>query len=332
MLLLRYDKPVRTVFDLLGRKEDDMTYALGFVCSRSPMFVAALVKAVGGTPGSFEDGSVALQTVDHEGRTDVEIRFPGSFHAVFEAKRGFALPTDAQLMKYVARLRESEAVTKALVAVTNATHDYAAMALKPVAESAEGITVKHVAWREIRALVRDAMPDETNANKRLLKEFDAYLTEILGMENARSNMVYVVSLGGDGVWGLSFREVVEKRARYFYPTKGHWPHVPPNYIAFRYDGKLQSIHHVERYEVFDNPRVVFTDATVEEARPHFLLHLGPPIRPPHEVRTGDKIVRSARVWCMIDLLLTSKTITEARDFTKQRLGPEVAGDVVEDGD
>jgi len=75
---------------------------------------------------------------------------------------------------------------------------------------------------------------------------------------------------------------------------------------------------------------VFKNATVDKVQPHFLLHLGQAIKPPHEVRTGDKIKRSARVWCMIDLLLTSKTITEARDLTKNRLGPDVADEVEDD--
>jgi len=35
MKLLRYGRPVGTVFNLLGSKEDHMTYALGFVASRS---------------------------------------------------------------------------------------------------------------------------------------------------------------------------------------------------------------------------------------------------------------------------------------------------------
>jgi len=52
--------------------------------------------------------------------------------------------------------------------------------------------------------------------------------------------------------------------------------------------------------------------------PHFLLRLGPPIRPDHEVRTGKGIVRSARVTVDIDLLLTSSTITEAFHLSTAR--------------
>jgi hypothetical protein len=135
-------------------------------------------------------------------------------------------------------LRASEAKTKALVAVTNATQAYAERALP---SELKGVPVRHITWRRIRDLVRRLRPEENNRNKHLLDEFESYLTEILGMENIRSNMVYVVSLGGGGVWGLDFKEVATRRLRYFYPTEGHWPSTPPNYIAFRYDGRLQTI-------------------------------------------------------------------------------------------
>jgi hypothetical protein len=60
------------------------------------------------------------------------------------------------------------------------------------------------------------------------------------------------------------------------------------------------------------------------------LRLGAPIAPPYEMRNGPKIVRSMRVWCMIDTLLTSKTITDAIAETKKRLGQDA--DDVEGGD
>lgn len=54
------------------------------------------------------------------------------------------------------------------------------------------------------------------------------------------------------------------------------------------------------------------------SEPIFMLTLGPAIRPDHEVRTGSGIVRSARVWVDIDLLLTSATITEAAELSRAR--------------
>jgi hypothetical protein len=68
--------------------------------------------------------------------------------------------------------------------------------------------------------------------------------------------------------------VVNERRRYFFPTEGHWPASPPNHIAFRYDGQLQSIHHVDDFEVFDNPKAVFEDANVQKIGLHYLLKLG----------------------------------------------------------
>ncbi|GEM_PF-483142 len=325
--LLRYKNVVSTIFDLLGRKEDDMTYALGYIASRVPAFTAAFVKAAGGEPGDPSDGTVQLQTIDGEGRTDVEIHWPGRFHAVVEAKRGPYLPSEDQLKKYVYRLHRSDTTAVRLIAVTNATQQYAENALP---RSLEGIEIHHIGWREIRSLVRKTRSAESNRNKHLLDEFDEYLTEILVMENARSNMVYVVSLGAGGAWGVDFKEVVNEHHRYFFPTEGHYPKVPPNYIAFRYEAKLQTIHHVESCEIFSNPKLVFKHATADSCSPpHYLIELGPAMRPPGEVRTGPKIRMAMRVWCMLDLLFTCETITEARDKTRQRLGAE-AGDVSDD--
>ncbi|KYF67355.1 hypothetical protein BE11_44110 [Sorangium cellulosum] len=329
MKLLRYRQPVATMFDLLGDREDDMTYALGFVASRSPKFARGLTKIVGGIPGTGNDGVVRLQDAEAGGRTDLELQWPGSFHGVFEAKRGPHLPTVGQLLRYAPKLSASAAKTKVLVAVTNATQAYAEQALP---SALMDVPVRHLTWRRIRDIVRKVRPAESNRTKHLLDEFDTYLAEILGMENVRSNMVYVVSLGDGGVWGLDFKEVVIKRRRYFFPTKGRWPSSPPNYIAFRYDGRLQSIHHVDDHEIFSNPRDVFADAKNQKIDPHYLLKLGPAIHPPKEIRTGDKIRQAMRVWAMIDLLLTCSTITEARDKTKERLGRDADEIEDEEGD
>src|SRR5258707_2394521 len=78
MQLLRYGRPVGTIFDLMGSKEDDMTYSLGYVASRSPAFAASLLRHVaGGEVAGSAEGVVRLQTVaeDH-GRTERRYFFP----------------------------------------------------------------------------------------------------------------------------------------------------------------------------------------------------------------------------------------------------------------
>lgn len=292
-----------------------MTHALGYVVSRSSKFARALVGALGGELLG-EQGFVRLQTGDAGGRTDVELEVGEGFCVVFEAKRGPDLPSVGQLRRYVPRINAKPRTFSRLVAVTNAPSEFAGIALPG---KIDGVVVTHLSWRQVRSLARRAHPEETNHNKRLLEEFNTYLTEILGMEVTRSNLVYVLSLGAGGVWGLDFKEVVCKHHRYFYPAKGHWP-PPPNYLAFRYDGRLQSIHHVDGTQIFANPREVFKAAKNQNIDPHYLFRLGPAIVPPREVKNGPKIMRSMRVWCMIDTLLTAATITDAWTETKRRLG------------
>ena len=71
--------------------------------------------------------------------------------------------------------------------------------------------------------------------------------------------------------------------------------------------------------LFEDPRQIFPGARRKVWGPHYCLKLGPPIRPPQTVTNGVGIYRNARVWCMLDLLLTSRTITKARVETKRRM-------------
>jgi hypothetical protein len=98
----------------------------------------------------------------------------------------------------------------------------------------------------------------------------------------------------------------------------NWPKVPPNYLGFRHYGRLQSIRHVDAYVIDTNISRHLPGVPSQEWEPHFLLTLGPPIRPDHQVPTGRRIQRSARVWVDIDLLLTASSISEAWELTKQR--------------
>lgn len=140
-------------------------------------------------------------------------------------------------------------------------------------------------------------------------------------QNKTSNWVYVVSLSHDkaGNSNLSYIDVVERKGKYYHPfgTNG-WPKDAPNYIAFRYDGQLQSIHHIDDYDVTKNMHTFIPEIPDEEWEPHFIYTLGPAIKPSKIVKNGSGVRRAARVWAMLDLLLTSDTITEARDISYKR--------------
>ena len=138
----------------------------------------------------------------------------------------------------------------------------------------------------------------------------------------QDDMVYVVSLSQKPIkenCDYRWADAVEKDKHYFHPIKKTWPSVPPNYIAFRYGGQLQSVHQIKSYKVVtdtssENKNWPKTDSE------HFVYDLGPAMEPPVIVRNGS-IWPSGRYWCAIDTLLSGacKTISDARDETKRRL-------------
>ena len=78
--------------------------------------------------------------------------------------------------------------------------------------------------------------------------------------------------------GYTSIDMVEKDQHYSHPVGGNWPKQPPNYIGFRYNGKLQSIHHVDKYLIVknlakENKRWSRTNSD------RFLYRLGSPIKP-----------------------------------------------------
>lgn len=54
-----------------------------------------------------------------------------------------------------------------------------------------------------------------------------------------------------------------------------------------------------------------------EWEPHFLYKIGQGFAPSKEVKTGT-IYPNGRVWCMLNTLFTSDTISDAQDKTKRR--------------
>jgi hypothetical protein len=318
--LVRHNRTVTTFFDLLGTSENDMTDALAFTLSRSPLFLRRVVSDLG-CSDDFDDDHVLLSVQTRracEGITDLEIQVGALFFAVLEAKRGASLPAAEQLGRYATVVARHPALTTRLVSVSNSSPESANACLESL--SIPGVDHLHRSWRQLRDLARDSRPHETIAAKRVLDQFIAYMEVVLGMDTIYSNYVYVVSLGAGNPegWSLSLIDIVENRSRYFYPVGRSWPD-PPNYLGFRYRGKLQRIHHVDDYVVFTRPHTLFPEAPEDqEWEPHYCFSLGPAILPPHDVLAGPRVMRSNRVRCMIDTLLTSRTISDALTETERR--------------
>ena len=321
-ILKAYGREIRSVFQLLGDKENDITSSICWALVKCPLFLQEVVKKVCGLDANPEDVTVLNQQYDAvTGITDIEVTDDKTFHIILEAKRGWLLPGAEQLTKYSTRTDfvAKPVALKHIVSLSECSQTYANLYL-PFHE-VNGIPVSHLSFSEVYQMAKEARSASNYEQKHLLDEFTEYLGGIMTMQNKTSNWVYVVALSHGYYEGceLSWIDIVKKHNKYFCPVGGNgWPKEPPNYIAFRYDGKLQAIHHIEGYTVTRNIHELIPEMPDEEwSENHFVYSLGPAIVPRKTVKTGN-IYRSGRVWAMLDTLLTCDTISEARDISYAR--------------
>ncbi len=321
--LYLHKRSLVSIFELLGNKENDITASIGWALSQSPSFRAALVRRVFPKLASSTIDSILLQNYgDSTGITDVEI-IGTEIHVIIEAKRGWNLPGKYQLGKYAKKLRKSERRHRALVVMAACSDEWARLSGLP--GIVDDFKVVYLSW-EVVFDICSRVSGCTNVEKRLLTDLRTYLRRIVSMQNQESNWVYVIALGNEmKPWcGMTWRDYVLKNRLFFQlkESTAHWPKEdPPNYLGFRYDGKL-SIHHVEKYEIVTALRGHIPRPRQHRwwmGEPHYFCKLGPPIiDPPHEIRATKKL-RNTRVWVALDLLLTCKTIPAARNKTDKRL-------------
>lgn len=318
-----YGREINSVFQLLGYKENDISYSIAWVLAKCKSMLEAFVVDVCSVSSfNLDDVTVNIQEYDKEsGITDIEILDGKEFYIIVEAKRGWDLPGKKQLTMYGNRdtFTKSKARNKVILTLSECSKAYADSYL-PI-KSINGVPIKHLSWKDIYSIADIAYGSASNTEKKLIRELQVYLRGLVTMQNQNSNEVFVVSLGKDKPEGckLTWIDIVKQKERYFHPMGNNWPKEPPNYIAFRYGGKLQSIHHIESYIVSTNMSDEIPEMPDQQWDvPHFLYRLGPAIIPPKEIRTG-KIYKNGRVKCYLDTLFTCSTISDARDLTKKRM-------------
>lgn len=322
-LLTLHGREVENVFDLLGQGEDGMTYSLGWALQQASPFLQRICARVG-LRDSLENVSVHLQhSRSGFGRTDIEVVSPGEGMVVVEAKRGFVFPSEKQIRQYLKGVQADpvrEAPFRHMVVLTAYPEEVAFQnPCAPTRVDGVPVSIQYLSWRTVVSLARDSIASATRPAARVLTDFVSYLQRCITMQDRESNMVYVVALSHDTFAGghITFIDVVQTHNRYFHPVGNHYPTSPPNYIAFRYGGRLQSIHFVENVKVITQFAEHFPGTSNERVKPLFLYTLGPAIQPSHEVRSGP--IRNMRCYCMLDTLLTCNTVQEALKETKRRL-------------
>lgn len=320
--LISHNKQISTIFQLLGEDENDITLSMSWALANCPEFLTLIVSKICGVLPNPKDTTVYNQKYDAiSGITDIEITDHKFFHIIIEAKKGWNLPNATQLTKYSQRndFINSACPHKHIVSISECNLSYATAYLP--FNSRNGIPVSHIPYSRIYKIATSAIATSNHAQKHLLTEFRQYLGGIMTMQNKYSNWVYVVSLGTStpDSCNLTWIDIVNTKQKYFHPLGLHgWPKEPPNYIAFRYYGQLQSIHHIENYTVSRNlhneiPEI--PDKTYSDD--YYVYDLGPAIIPQKVIKTGG-LYANGRVWAMLDTLLTCNTIKEARDLSQNR--------------
>lgn len=323
-VLKSYGATVESVFDLLGTKENDITLSISWALAQCPAFLKNLIARICGFQANPDDVTVYNQQHESDhGITDIEITDHKEFHIVIEAKRGWIVPCKAQLEQYSLKdcFTKTTYPRKNIVTLSECSEEYV-RTYKTYADCNEinGVALSHLSYKEIYKLAKSSYLKSNHKQKNLLNELCVYLEGIMTMQNKDSNWVYVVSLSKNHPEGclLSYIDIVNKLNKYFCPVGNGWPKEPPNYIAFRFEGRLQSIHHIESYTIERNlHRVIDEMPDFERDADHFVFQLGPAIVPTKTVKTGN-IYPNGRVRAMLDTLLTCDTVSEARDVSQKR--------------
>ncbi|MGW1347033.1 hypothetical protein ACWCOV_38685 [Kribbella sp. NPDC002412] len=305
------------MFDLLGHDENDLTAALGFTLANCDGLLEAIVRRTAPGVGrpDREQITIDLEVRDEVGRTDLEVAVPGAV-LVFEAKRGWLLPSVAQLASYAPRVRAHGGGT--LVTLSQASEALARTQLPP---EIDGLPVVHLPWRHVLADIAAVRSTCRGRERFWLDQLDTYLAGVINVRSVADSWTYCVALndqhpGGGGAH--TFRQFVTEELCYFHPYGvSGWPTEPPNFIAFRWAGAVHRIHRIRTAEVVPTLLDRWPDipATDDTTRPHAIYDLGPRIPPFDPIPNGAQY-RASRLWVLLDQLQTSPTLAEALAQTK----------------
>ena len=180
------DRPVQSVFRLVGNDEDALTYALGYLLAHDPKFCRKVLRLCKvRVPGRFwESYTVRLQevTVARFGRRDIVIEGVGT-RVVLEAKIGRSEPTVFQLHKYAdedrlwAHFRNRTIVALTQVALLPSTRAEVSRRL-----SRQRVSFSAVQWHQVLELaVRHKPTDGSEVSRFLYDEFIRYAVKDYNM-------------------------------------------------------------------------------------------------------------------------------------------------------
>jgi hypothetical protein len=313
--LHRYGAPIDSLFDLLGSKEVGMTSALGFALSRCETFRALFLLRL--HVSLSPSVSIRLETVHDEStnqvRTDIEIDTDEGL-LILEAKLNWNPPEIAQLRKQ-AEILKVQSRSGLLVTLCQAPNDIVA---RQLGNEIDGVPLRHVSWKQVLGLAAAAKAKGALAERKLLAHFESYLYKVIRMRQPSDMSTYCVSVSNALYGTRPLKSYVVDDLAYFHPYgwgKG-WPTLWPNFLAFRWEGKVQQVHRVKYARVIQNltERWPETASAIDPDRPHVVYDLEPALSV-EPLPMGD-VWPSGRYWVLLDQLISGPTLKDAIERSK----------------
>jgi len=171
-----------TPLDLLGTDEKGLSKAFAYVLAKDKdalfVFLCFLGIRVKNTSKKFLTTSVEIEHSRPEGRTDIEILHPGSFHVIAECKihKGKILNQRTQY------LRSFEDVPNRIMCFITKERD-------TNKQKHNGITTRHISWMDILDVLEDArLKDNT-----IVRQFMTYAIRTYKMKTQKEILVQDLS-------------------------------------------------------------------------------------------------------------------------------------------
>ena len=123
--LFIHSKEVNSIFDLLGEKENDITFSLGWCLKNIKPLLVRIIKEVTAKDTDLEGIDIMLQQYGKDkGYTDIELLSDDIF-CIIEAKKGWNLPTEEQLRRYANRFKKYPDIQHKLIVLSECKKNYA---------------------------------------------------------------------------------------------------------------------------------------------------------------------------------------------------------------
>jgi hypothetical protein len=133
------------------------------------VFLSRFAAVVGVAFGPAEDVDIRLQTYGRDdqrvGITDIQLRSPRA-HVIVETKRGWSVPTRAQLRRYAPILRRSPAPERRFVVLTRWGSDARAVVAAQLGEDVEGFPIVTLGVVDVLQAARAAHHEEGGRRPR----------------------------------------------------------------------------------------------------------------------------------------------------------------------